>query len=99
MRSAKTPGAQATAARQIATAYSTVAKSVDKLKPTPYAQPQNQKIYKAMVTAGGAWRTLASAAAAKSSSRYAAASKKVSSAEARLSSAIAELKDLGYSVS
>jgi protein kinase-like protein len=99
MKSAKTPGAQATAARQIATAYSTVAKSVDRLKPTPYAQPQNQKIYKAMVTAGGAWRTLASAASAKSSSRYAAASKKVSSAEARLSSAIAELKDLGYSVS
>jgi hypothetical protein len=99
MKSAKTPSAQAKAARQIATAYSVVAKTVDKLKPTPYAQPQNQKIYKAMVTAGGAWRTLASAAAAKSSSRYAAASKKVSSAEARLSSAIAELKDLGYSLS
>jgi serine/threonine protein kinase len=98
LKSAKTPAAQAKAARQIATAYSVVASDVKKLKPTPYAQPQNQKIYNAMVTAGGAWRTLASAAAAKSSSRYAAASKKVSSAEAQLSSAISELKNLGYSV-
>ncbi len=98
LKSAKTPSAQAKAARQIATAYSVVAKDVKKLKPTPYAQPENQKIYKAMVTAAGAWRTLGSAAAAKSSSRYSAASKKVASTEARLSSAISELKSLGYSV-
>jgi len=99
MKGAKTPGAQATAARQVAAAYSVAAKSVDKLKPTPYAQPQNQKIYKALVTTAGAWRTLASAAAAKSSSRYAAASKKVASAEARLSNEVAGLKNLGYSLS
>ncbi len=98
LKSAKTPSAQAKAARQIATAYSVVAKDVKKLKPTPYAQPENQKIYKAMVTAADTWRTLGSAAAAKSSSRYSAASKKVASAEARLSSAISELKSLGYSV-
>ena len=98
LKSAKTPSAQAKAARQIATAYSVVAKDVKKLKPTPYAQPENQKIYKAMVTAAGAWRTLGAAAAAKSSSRYSAASKRVASAEARLSSAISELKNLGYSV-
>ena len=98
LKSAKTPSAQAKAARQIATAYSVVATDVKKLKPTPYAQPENQKIYKAMVTAAGTWRTLGSAAAAKSSSRYSAASKKVASAEARLSSALSELKNLGYSV-
>ncbi|HKH96151.1 MAG TPA: serine/threonine-protein kinase [Beijerinckiaceae bacterium] len=98
LKSAKTASAQSKAARQIATAYSVVGKDVKKLKPTPYAQPDNQKIYKAMVIAAGAWRTLGSAAAAKSSSRYSAASKKVASAEARLSSAISELKTLGYSV-
>ena len=98
LKSAKAPSAQAKAARQIATAYTVVAKGVKKLKPPPYAQPQNQKIYKAMVTAAGAWRTLGSAAAAKSSSRYAAASKKIASAEAQLSSAISGLESLGYSV-
>ena len=48
LKSAKTPSAQAKAARQIATAYSVVATDVKKLKPTPYAQPENQKIYKAI---------------------------------------------------
>jgi hypothetical protein len=98
LKKAKTPGAQATAARQMASAYSTGATKVKKLKPTAYAQPQNQKIYRSLVTAGGAWRTLASAAQAKSSSQYAAASKKIASAENAVGAAISQLDDLGYAV-
>ena len=98
LKSAKTPSAQAKAARQIATAYSVVATDVKKLKPTPYAQPENQKIYKAMVTAAGTWRTLGWPPPPRARRGYSAASKKVASAEARLSSALSELKNLGYSV-
>ena len=77
MRNAKSASAQAKAARQIASAYSTAAGKVRKLDATPYARPENLQISKALSTTGGAYQTLASAAAAKSSSRYSAASKKV----------------------
>jgi hypothetical protein len=99
LSSAKTSAAQAKAARQIAAAYTSGANAVKKLDATPYAQPANQDVYKALVTTAGAYRTLASAASAKSSSRYAAAKKNIASAENDVSSALSELKELGYSTS
>src|SRR5262249_3437056 len=99
LSSAKPSGAQAKAARQIASAYTSGANAVKKLDATPYARPANQDVYKALATTAGAYRTLASAASAKSSSRYAAAKKKVASSENQISSALSELKELGYSTS
>jgi hypothetical protein len=98
MSTAKSASVQATAARQISTAYTQTASTVKKLDATPYAQPANKKIAAALASTAGAYKTLASAAAAKSSSRYAAASKSVASAEGKVSNAVLDLKFLGYAV-
>jgi hypothetical protein len=99
LKSAKTTAAQATAARTIAAAYTSAAGTVRKLKATAYAQPANKKIATALAGVAGAYKSLASAAAKKSSSAYSAASKKVASAEQTLADAVSELKSLGYAVS
>src|SRR5262249_15312053 len=80
LKNAKTPAAQATAARAVASAYTTAEGTAKTLKATPYARRANARIAAALGSVAGAYRELASAAAKKSESAYSAASKKVASA-------------------
>lgn len=96
---AKTPATQAKVARTIAKAYESSRSELRAAGPTPYAQPANNRIVAALGAAASAWKSLGSAAAAKSSSRYLTARAKVSAAEKQLSDAVLGLKNLGYNVS
>lgn len=98
LKVAKTGAAQAKAARSLSKAYKSAGARLRASAPPAYARPANDKIVAATSSAAGAYGSLATAAAAKSSSRYSAARAKASAAEKRLADAVSKLKDLGYSV-
>ena len=98
LKLAKTGAAQAKAARSLSKAYKAAGARLRASAPPAYARPANDKIVAAMGSAAGAYGSLATAAAAKSSSRYSAARAKASAAEKRLADAILDLRNLGYSV-
>lgn len=99
LNAAQASGGQATAARAISKAYSSARRRIRKAYPTSFAKPANGQIAAALQSTAGAYRSLASAAAAESSSRYATARKAVGKAEQSVDGAVAQLIYLGYKVS
>ncbi len=94
----KSAAAQSRAAKAISKAYAAARGHLPSSSTPAYARPANDKIAAALGAAQRAYSSLASAAAAKSSSRYSAARSSATAAEKQLSSAVTELKLLGYKV-
>lgn len=95
---AKTATVQASAARLISKAYRLTAGRLDKIDTTTYLSPANDSIVKALQKVERGYSALAAAASARSSSRYSTASKSITTAKEQLSSAVTDLRSLGYSV-
>jgi hypothetical protein len=98
MKSATSAGAQAAAARSIASAYQSAANRVKKQTSTTYVQPVDDRLITTLKQAGSAYTALASAASAGSPSRYNNARKQVSSRESAVRKAVATLGDYGFTV-
>jgi len=96
MQNAGSAATQAAAARSIADAYSKAAKRLQGAKTTPYVDPANDDIVAALRGARSAYEKLASAASAKSDSRYNSARTAVSATERKLRNAVGDLDALGY---
>ena len=94
LKSAKTPGAQAKAAGNIARAYDGAARSLDRGSVSPQVAATNGAIAGALKDAGKAWGQVRDGAADADRGRYRAGERAVEKAEARLSKALGRLGDL-----
>jgi len=72
LHSARTAGAQASAARGISRAYADAARSVQRLPHAQATLPEAKSLHSALTQVGLRWRSLAAAASRGSSGRYAA---------------------------
>ena len=92
LKSAKTPDAQASAARQAAAAYGAAIKSHPKDVP-PQVGDADAAILAAMRDAQKGWSTVASGASSEDAGKYRSGEKQVKKAEAALSKALKQLEN------
>jgi serine/threonine protein kinase len=90
--------AQATAAKQVAAAYTTFVRKLRSAGPTPYARPAHDRIVSAANLTQRGYTALGNAATAGSSGRYNEARKLIRTREATLRAALNQLSQLGYRV-
>jgi hypothetical protein len=95
---AKTPAAQATAARQLAGAYAAAAHSLSGTTVSPLLRDAQSAIVGALTRLSGAYTQAAAAAKAGSTTAYNRAGQAVESASATLSGALQSLRGLGYTL-
>jgi serine/threonine-protein kinase len=98
LRRARTPPAQARAARRIATAYTRAGEAVRGIDAGPLAAARQEALARALTQTGAAYDDLAAAAQAERPDSYARARLAVKGAERRVRKAIRGLEDLGYKV-
>lgn len=95
LQAATKPLAQATAAKQLADAYTKAAKQVATLKPGP-ATAAHEQLLSALRALGRAYGELAGAAQHNDAKTYAAARESINTASSALPTAFAALKAAGY---
>jgi hypothetical protein len=98
LKSAKTPGDQAAAARSISGAYGKAAKSLAGLELSPADRGANARLVKALQGAGAGYAKAAAAAGKKDKAAFARAGKTIAAAEKEVAGALAGLKAAGYGV-
>jgi hypothetical protein len=98
LRGAKTPKAQAAAAKDLSAAYNAAAASVSKLKVSPADAAANQQLAAALKQTGAAYRRLSAAAGAGSKGGYAKARSAVQRGEQSVDGALRGLEAAGYKV-
>ena len=96
--SARTARGQATAAAKLERALGEAARATGKLQPGPAEQPSHDAITAALRRTEIAYGRLSTAARKAKRGPYGAAVREVRSGEAKLQSAIGQLKGLGYAV-
>ena len=99
MANAGSSSTQATAARSVASAYGAAIPKLQSANATAYIEPANDEIVAALRRTQRAYTSLASAAAAESTSRYDSARRRVNAGEQRLRTAVVDLEALGFDVS
>jgi Protein kinase domain len=95
---AKTPAAQAAAARQLAGAYATAAHSLAGTTVSPLLHDAHTAIVGALTQLSSAYTQAAAAAKAGSTSGYNRAGKAIENASSTLSTALQSLRGLGYTL-
>ncbi len=98
LHAAKTPGAQAAAARKLAHAYSDAAQGLARAGVTPMVRDAQAAIVGSLTQLAGAYSRAAAAAQSGSAAAYARAGKAINSASAGLGASLRTLTDLGYTV-
>jgi hypothetical protein len=98
LQSAKTPKAQAAAARQLNGAYGKAAGALNGLDLSPADALANAKLVSALKSTASAYGNAANAAAKNNKGAYAKAGKAVSAGQQKVAAAIAGLKAAGYDV-
>jgi predicted Ser/Thr protein kinase len=98
LRTARTPGAQASAARQVAHAYSSAAQSLAGATVSPRDRDAQAAIVGALTQLSGSYSRAAAAAQSGSAAAYARAGEAISVASAALSASSRALARLGYTV-
>jgi hypothetical protein len=96
--SAKTPAAQAAAARKLSSAYSAAGKDLQGLKLSPADKAANLQLTTALAQTGAAYGKLGSAASKGDRGGYGRASKSVAAGEKAIGQAFDGLKATGYGV-
>src|SRR4051794_18509394 len=91
MKSAKSPGAQATAAREAAAAYSGAAKSIAGEKVSPSVSAINSAILAALHQGAGGYTQMAAGSSSNNSSKYKAGQSQVKNADKALQKALKAL--------
>jgi hypothetical protein len=98
LRGAKTPKAQASAARRLSAAYKSASASISKLKVSPADAAANQQLAASLKATGNAYGKLASAASAGNKRAYAKARSQVGDAEESVARALRGLEAAGYKI-
>jgi hypothetical protein len=98
LSSAKTPQAQASAARSLSAAYAKAAKALRGLDLSPADQLANAKLVAALTATSKAYANAAKAASKHDKKAYAQASKAVDKGQKAVSDALAGIKSAGYDV-
>jgi serine/threonine protein kinase len=98
LSSAKTPKAQATAGKALATAYGQAGAGVSKLSPGPIGAQGNAAIEAAMRQLAAGYGALSTAAAHNDKRGYTAAGSAISKAQARLTAGFGQLQQAGYTI-
>jgi hypothetical protein len=96
---ASSAAAQATAAVQLAAAYTTASRALAKLSVSPAAQSANASLAASLAALSRDYAALAAAARAGSEAAYARAKRVIGSDGARMASALTGLAQAGYTVS
>jgi hypothetical protein len=98
LKSAKTPAAQASAARSVSGAYAKAAKPLGGMELSPADRGANTRLVTALEGAAAAWGKAASAAAKKDKRAFSSAGKAIAAADKELAGALEGLKAAGYGV-
>jgi hypothetical protein len=98
LAAARRPADQAAAARRLAQAHDAAAKAAGRLSPGPVEADANAAIVAALHRLGGAYASLAQAAAHNDGRKYAAARTAINQADVALTAAFARLRQDGYSI-
>jgi len=93
---AKTPAAQASAARSLAGAYHSAAAAAAKAKPDPSTTLAEAALVRGLTRLGGDYAALSAAAAHNSASSYKSARRAIGKDEASVDAAFATIKQAGY---
>jgi hypothetical protein len=99
LNSAKSGKAQSRAAKSIASAYDSAATSMQRSDVTAYIKPVNDPYVASLRSAGSAYTSLASAAAANNKSRYNAARARANTSAKAVDAAIQQFRQIGFDVS
>jgi serine/threonine-protein kinase len=99
LRAASSATAQAAAAAQLAAAYTTASRALAKLSVSPAVRSINANLAAALAGLSRDYAALASAARAGNEAAYAQAQRAIDNAGARTTSALAALRQAGYTVS
>ena len=98
LRSAKTPKAQAAAAKRLSSAYKSASASLSKAEVSPADAAANRELTSALKQTGNAYGKLASAASSGNKGGYAQASRKVQTSEAAVARALRTIQAAGYKI-
>ena len=98
LRSARTPAAQADAARELADAFGSASGLLARLAVSPEAEPAKISVVGALKNAQAAYARLARAAGSGRRPAYAAAAVSVTASEQRLARTLRNLSALGYEI-
>jgi hypothetical protein len=98
LRAASNASAQAAAAAQLAAAYSAASRALGRLSVSPAVQSVNASIAGSLAAIGRDYASLAAAARAGDEAVYARAQRAIAGDRARAASALAALRQAGYSV-
>jgi hypothetical protein len=98
LRSAKTPKAQAAAAKQLSAAHKSASSTLSKAGVSPADAAANQELASALKQTGDAYGKLASAASSGNKGAYAKASRKVQTSEAAVARALQTIQAAGYKI-
>jgi hypothetical protein len=99
LRAASSASAQATAAAQLATTYTTASHALAKLSVSPAVQSINANLAASLAALSRDYAALAAAARAGNEAAYARAQREIGSDGARTTSALTALRQAGYTVS
>ncbi len=99
LRAASSASAQAAAAAQLAAAYSSAARALGRLAVSPAVREVNAHVAGSLASLGRDYAALAAAARAGDEAAYAQAGRAVGSDRAHATSALAALRQAGYTVS
>jgi serine/threonine protein kinase len=99
LRAASSASAQAAAATQLAAAYTTASRVLAKLSVSPAVQSINASLAASLAALSRYYAALASAARAGNEAAYAQAQHAIGSDGARMTSALTDLRQAGYTVS
>jgi hypothetical protein len=98
LRSAKTPKAQAAAAKRLSSAYKSASATLSKADVSPADAAANQELASALKRTGDAYGKLASAASSGNKGAYSKASRKVQTSEAAVARALQTIQAAGYKI-
>ncbi len=99
LHAASSATAQAAAAAQLAAAYTTASRALARLSVSPAVQSINANLAASLAALSRDYAALAAAARAGNEAAYAQAQRAIGSAGARMTSALAALRQAGYTVS
>ncbi len=98
LQGAKTPKAQAAAAKQLSSAYKSASSTLSKAEVSPADAAANQELVSALKQTGDAYGKLASAASSGNKGAYTQASRKVQTSEAAVARALQTIQAAGYKI-
>ncbi len=99
LRTASSASAQAAAAAQLAVAYNSASRALGRLTVSPAVQGTNASVAGSLAALGRDYAALAAAARAGDEAAYARSGRAVGSDRARVTNALAALRQAGYTVS